>query len=126
MLLESGTRVPVDLRLAAATGLAVDESLLIGESVPVRKHADRLASAAVGLADRANMAYAGTIAARGPTWRRSSCTRSSGASRPALRDGPASVPRKRPPKRGMHRGLTRMSPVRSTPRATSAESGSCS
>jgi Ca2+-transporting ATPase len=37
---KEGDRVPADARLASATGLVADESLLTGESVPVRKHAD--------------------------------------------------------------------------------------
>ena len=36
---KEGDRVPADARLTSATGLAVDESLLTGESVPVRKRA---------------------------------------------------------------------------------------
>lgn len=39
LLLREGDRVPADARIVAATGLAVDESLLTGESVPVRKRA---------------------------------------------------------------------------------------
>ena len=39
-LLEEGDRVPADGVVLSATNLAVDESLLTGESVPVRKAAD--------------------------------------------------------------------------------------
>lgn len=37
VLLEAGDRVPADVRLLAATGVSVDESLLTGESAPVFK-----------------------------------------------------------------------------------------
>jgi Ca2+-transporting ATPase len=39
VVLAEGDRVPADAALLSATNLAVDESLLTGESVPVRKHA---------------------------------------------------------------------------------------
>lgn len=64
VLLESGTRVPADIRLIATTALAMDESLLTGESVPVAKQSAP-ADAAAALPDRANMAYTGTVVARG-------------------------------------------------------------
>ncbi|WP_201776600.1 HAD-IC family P-type ATPase [Allosalinactinospora lopnorensis] len=38
VLLESGARIPADLRLVRAQALLVDESLLTGESEPVVKH----------------------------------------------------------------------------------------
>ena len=42
VLLESGVRIPADLRLVTTTALQVDESLLTGESVPVTKTTDAL------------------------------------------------------------------------------------
>jgi cation-transporting ATPase F len=59
VLLQSGDRVPADLRLFQVNSLQVDESPLTGESVPVDKHADPLAHDVV-LADRKNQAFAGT------------------------------------------------------------------
>jgi P-type Ca2+ transporter type 2C len=64
VLLESGTRIPADLRLAMATAILVDESLLTGEAAAVAK---RTASLEPGVAtpDRSNMAYAGTVVRSG-------------------------------------------------------------
>jgi magnesium-transporting ATPase (P-type) len=64
VLLESGTRVPADLRLVSTTAMTIDESLLTGESVTVHKHARQVA-AEVPLSDRENMAYTGTVVASG-------------------------------------------------------------
>jgi len=64
VLLESGARVPADLRLFAVTALRVDESLLTGESLPVSKQIDILAED-TGVADRTNMVYAGTVVSSG-------------------------------------------------------------
>jgi Ca2+-transporting ATPase len=65
VLLESGSRVPADLRLISTTALLVDESLLTGESVPVAKGTAPLDGPGRVLGDRTNMAYAGTIVASG-------------------------------------------------------------
>ena len=65
VILESGNRVPADARLLEARSLQVDESLLTGESVPVSKDAAALLPETAALADRRNMAHAGTIVARG-------------------------------------------------------------
>jgi len=65
VLLESGSRVPADLRLLRAHDLEVDESLLTGESRAVLKRADALIAEESGLADRINMAFAGTLVNRG-------------------------------------------------------------
>jgi calcium-translocating P-type ATPase len=65
VLLESGVRVPADLRLFSTTALRVDESLLTGESLPVTKTPGALESADAPLADRTNMAYMATVVASG-------------------------------------------------------------
>jgi len=58
--LESGDKVPADLRLLQVKNLRVDESMLTGESLPVEKN-----TAAVGvnslLGDRFCLAYSGTL-----------------------------------------------------------------
>jgi Ca2+-transporting ATPase len=64
VLLQPGDRVPADLRLFHARSLQVDESALTGESVPVHKHTDPLALETI-LADRQNLAFAGTLVTAG-------------------------------------------------------------
>lgn len=65
VLLESGDKVPADLRLLDCHDLEVDESLLTGESVPVVKdHQIQLDENTV-VADQINMAFAGTLVSRG-------------------------------------------------------------
>jgi Ca2+-transporting ATPase len=63
--LESGNRVPADIRLLSAQGLEVDESLLTGESLAVRKSSDWIGAEGATLADRQNMTFAGSLVARG-------------------------------------------------------------
>jgi magnesium-transporting ATPase (P-type) len=63
--LESGNRVPADIRLIAARGLEVDESLITGESVPVAKDAGWTAAPDTVLAERRNMLHAGAMVASG-------------------------------------------------------------
>jgi magnesium-transporting ATPase (P-type) len=65
VLIESGDRVPADLRLLRAANLAIDESLLTGESVAVIKRSETLQDADVTLGDRFNMAYAGSTVMTG-------------------------------------------------------------
>jgi Ca2+-transporting ATPase len=60
VLLTSGDKVPADLRLFNSRNLQVDESALTGESVPVEKDTTTL-SADTPLAERVNMAYAGSF-----------------------------------------------------------------
>ncbi|HUG17572.1 MAG TPA: HAD-IC family P-type ATPase [Planctomycetaceae bacterium] len=63
--LESGNRVPADLRLLTAHGFEVDESLLTGESIPVTKDPAWSGPEGSPVGDRANMGFAGSIVTRG-------------------------------------------------------------
>ncbi len=64
VLLAPGDKVPADLRLFRVRELAIDEAALTGESLPVQKQSAPLELDAV-LAERANMAYAGTLVTGG-------------------------------------------------------------
>ena len=63
IVVEPGDAVPADARLVWTSGLRVDEAPLTGESVPVTKTADPIASDA--LADRRNVLFLGTHVAGG-------------------------------------------------------------
>lgn len=65
VLLESGVRVPADLRLVSTQALEVDESLLTGESTAVTKDETWMAQSPTPLADRRNMAFGGSVVTRG-------------------------------------------------------------
>ncbi len=62
--LQSGDKVPADVRLISCRDLQVDESTLTGESIPVIKKEEALDPETI-LADRRNMAYAGTLVTYG-------------------------------------------------------------
>ena len=64
VVLQSGDKVPADLRLLQSRELQIDESALTGESVPVEKSTRVLSSETV-LADRCNMAYSSTLVTYG-------------------------------------------------------------
>jgi magnesium-transporting ATPase (P-type) len=64
VLLESGDKIPADLRLIDAKNLRTEEAALTGESVPADKSTDPVAiNATVG--DRACMAFSGTMVVSG-------------------------------------------------------------
>ncbi|SFU30242.1 cation-transporting P-type ATPase [Halomonas korlensis] len=62
--LESGDRVPADIRLLEAKRLNAEEAALTGESTPVDKSEEPVEEDA-DLADRSAMLFAGTIVAKG-------------------------------------------------------------
>ena len=64
VLLQSGDKVPADLRLFRVKGLQVQEAALTGESMAVAKITDTVVEQAV-IGDRRNMAFSGTIVTHG-------------------------------------------------------------
>jgi len=64
VLLESGSKVPADMRLLHINDLKVDESMLTGESLPVEKKVMNCMQD-ITLNDRLNMTYSGTFVTYG-------------------------------------------------------------
>ena len=64
VLLESGDKVPADLRLFDVKNLRTEEAALTGESVPSEKSSEPV-SAKATVGDRAGMAYSGTLVVSG-------------------------------------------------------------
>lgn len=65
ILLESGNKVPADGRLISSKSFKVDESFLTGESEEVKKEADKKTDKDVGLSERINMVFAGSVITHG-------------------------------------------------------------
>jgi Ca2+-transporting ATPase len=68
VVLAEGDRVPADAFLLSCTDLEADESLLTGESVPVRKRAWMPVAESIStklVEDKATLAFAGTMIVRG-------------------------------------------------------------
>jgi len=64
--LEAGDHIPADARVIQHTpNFAVQEASLTGESAPVAKHAEAIASADLPLAERANLLFMGTAVVSG-------------------------------------------------------------
>jgi P-type Ca2+ transporter type 2C len=63
-LLEAGDKVPADGRLLVGANLETDESMLTGESTPVRKSTEVL-SEKLSVEDRSNSVFSGTIVTQG-------------------------------------------------------------
>lgn len=64
VVLESGDRVPADLRLIEATNLRIDESMLTGESEDAKKNTQPSPEEAA-LGDRQSIAFSGTMVTSG-------------------------------------------------------------
>ncbi|MBW7474178.1 calcium-translocating P-type ATPase, SERCA-type [Paenibacillus oenotherae] len=65
VVLESGDRIPADLRLIEANSCYCEESALTGESVPVGKHCMPITEAELPLGDLKNIGFMGTMVTRG-------------------------------------------------------------
>ena len=64
VILQSGDKVPADMRLFSVRNLRIDESLLTGESLPAEKNSKTVKSD-TPLAERANMTFSGTLVTYG-------------------------------------------------------------
>lgn len=64
VLLQAGDRVPGDLRILRRRNLQIEEAALTGESLPVAKQTAPLPAGTI-LADRTNLAFAGTLVTTG-------------------------------------------------------------
>ncbi len=65
VVLEAGDKVPADLRLLGEGSVEADESLLTGESLVVSKSAHLILPPETPVAERKNLAFAGTLITRG-------------------------------------------------------------
>jgi len=65
VLLETGRKVPADIRLLKDNSLEIDESLLTGESLAVIKNSSLELNQNTSLGDRLNMAYKGSLVTKG-------------------------------------------------------------
>ncbi len=65
IFLDTGDKVPADVRLLQSYGMEVDESALTGESVPVEKNANHICPPDCLLGERVNMVFMGTAISRG-------------------------------------------------------------
>ena len=64
VLLQTGDRVPADLRLVLRRNLHIEEAALTGESLPAEKQTEPLPADTI-LADRTNLAFTGTLVTSG-------------------------------------------------------------
>jgi Ca2+-transporting ATPase len=65
ILINTGDRIPADVRIIESKLLTIDESSLTGESIPVEKQSEVLSKSDCVLGDRTNMCFTGTMVIRG-------------------------------------------------------------
>lgn len=65
VLLESGDRIPADVRWLKCSALYAEESALTGESLPVSKHSEAIHAEDLPLGDQKNIGFMGTMVTRG-------------------------------------------------------------
>ncbi|MDE7161284.1 MAG: HAD-IC family P-type ATPase, partial [Anaeroplasmataceae bacterium] len=65
MLIEAGDYISADARIIECVNLAVDESALTGESVPIHKNKKELQNAQASLGDQTNMVFCSTYVTSG-------------------------------------------------------------
>ena len=65
VMLETGNLIPADCRLLESFNLRISEASLTGESEPVDKFSQEIATPNLPLAERLNMAYMGTVITSG-------------------------------------------------------------
>ncbi|WP_087972965.1 cation-translocating P-type ATPase [Oceanobacillus rekensis] len=61
----SGDRIPADIRIVKSTSMETEESALTGESLPVSKHATGIQKDNLDVQDQTNMGFMGTLVTRG-------------------------------------------------------------
>lgn len=61
----SGDRIPADIRIIRSNGMETEESALTGESLPVAKHATAIIKDDLDVQDQVNMGFMGTLITRG-------------------------------------------------------------
>ena len=65
VVLESGDKIPADLKLMSSRDLGIDESMLTGESVATQKSAQGCSDTSQAISAQSAMCFAGTMVTRG-------------------------------------------------------------
>ncbi|HLS10394.1 calcium-translocating P-type ATPase, SERCA-type [Lentibacillus sp.] len=63
--INSGDRIPADIRITKSSSLETEESALTGESLPVMKHATSISRDKLDAQDQVNMGFMNTLVTRG-------------------------------------------------------------